>query len=298
MMLPNHLLVIRAEGFAFNPQTAASNAFQHNNSAIHSESALEEFDATIKKLRKNNLIVTVIKDEDPLRPDAIFPNNWLAQIPNGPLCVFPMKAENRQREVRQDVIDRAMQITGNDAVLDVRLLAKEGEALEGTGSIVFHHPSQTAFACISERTSARLLDAFCKEIGYKAISFEAVTPDGKPIYHTNVLMTIGHTHCIICLEAITNQLEREMVKKQLDQCGLKIVPINYGQMNAFCANMLEVSNTKGERMWICSQTAHESLTMSQLWELAEQSEFVVADIQSIEILGGGGIRCLLAGLFI
>jgi hypothetical protein len=294
--LPNNLLLIRSAGFGYNEQTSESNAFQQKL-AINPETARQEFEAMVKTLRKLDVRLTIVDDSDLQRPDSIFPNNWIAQIPGGPLCVFPMMAENRQAEVREDIIERLLGSTTSTHLLDVRQMANPGEFLEGTGSMVFHHASRTAFACESPRTSISLFERFCAAIDYTPVSFAAYDAAGKPVYHTNVVMSIGQDCAVVCADAITDALEQPMVMEKLRQLGLQVVTINLQQMQHFCGNMLEVASTRGERFWLCSRQAHQEMTMGQLWELAENAEVIDIPVNTIEALGGGSVRCMIAGFW-
>jgi hypothetical protein len=286
--------MIRPKNFGYNPQTAVSNSFQNETNKDVRQQAVIEFEQAHEILVSKGIEVKVFNDQDALLPDAIFPNNWISHVPNESVVVYPMLTENRRAEVRTDVIEWMSQFL-NERVMDIR--GDYSRILEGTGSIVFDHQSKTAFACVSPRTNLSLLRDFSSQIGYTTLSFESVDVNGGQIYHTNVVMSLGEDIGIICLESIQDLLERSMLKAHLEKIGKKVLEISYHQMNHFAGNALEVINKEGERFYVMSTTAYESLNDDQIEAIEASTEIIQIDIPTIEQIGGGSIRCMMAGLF-
>jgi hypothetical protein len=298
MQAPQHLILVNPRDFGYNEQTALTNSFQHKVELDNvSEKLMREFHEVKSLLDKYNVAYTVF--ESPLHvtvPDAIFPNNWFSVLPGGELIIFPMQAENRRQEVNEELIQFIATKFAATDFIDLRPNVDSGVFLEGTGSIVFDHVNKIAFAAESPRTNIQLFNALCKHIQYKPVSFLAVDMKGNPIYHTNVMMSIGTHAAVICLECIPDLIEREMLKQFLCSTGNEVVDISYAQMNSFCANILEVENIEGKLFWLMSETAKNAFTANQISQLTKQSVLVVCDVQTIETIGGGGIRCMLAGI--
>lgn len=284
--------------FRFNEQTANSNAFQKNTTEINcGAKAKKEFLNAVNLLKTKGIKVKVFKSKDEHLPDSIFPNNWVCQLPNGPITIFPMLAKNRQKEVNPLIVNWIKEQTNSTHCIDLTGYVSKNWFLEGTGSIIFDHQNKKAFACVSPRTSIRLFEAYCDQIGYVPISFESLDINGKQIYHTNVMMTIAAEYAIVNLDSIENQLERSFLKLELEKSGKKIISISQQQMTNFAANAFEVLNAEGESYLLMSDTAYHSLNSEQLNQINEFSTILRIPIPTIEKVGGGGIRCMVAGLF-
>lgn len=289
--------MIRPASFGFNEQTADSNAFQKADTDQQQvqAKALVEFDAFVQVLRDNNVDVTVIEDTpEPHTPDSIFPNNWISFHENGDVFLYPMQAENRRLERREDIIRQLEQQFKVGHIIDLSRFEKQAQFLEGTGSMVFDRQNKIAYTCISPRTDEEVLNIFCEHAGYKPMIFHAVDQNGKAIYHTNVLMAIAAKYVIICLDAITDDDEAEAIIDSISISGKEIIAIGFEQMNRFAGNMLEVYNKKGESLIVMSQSAWESLYDEQKEVLSSFSRPVYADIKTIEQNGGGSVRCMMA----
>ncbi|MDF2431131.1 MAG: hypothetical protein JWP44_762 [Mucilaginibacter sp.] len=293
----SHILMIRPVNFGFNEETAGSNAFQNRNADKNNvnEKAQGEFDNMVKLLCENGVDVTVIDDTpEPYTPDSIFPNNWVTFHTDGGIFLYPMQAENRRLERREDIIAKLEDRFVVKHIIDLSRFEAEDKFLEGTGSMVLDRENKIAYACLSPRTDSEVLHLFCEQTGYKAITFEAVDERGKAIYHTNVLMCIGSRFAVICLDSIPNPHERIVVKESLTANKKEIIAISFDQMNRFAGNMLEVKNKAGEVLIVMSQNAYNSLTQSQITTLQKFGKLVYADINTIENNGGGSTRCMIA----
>jgi hypothetical protein len=174
-------------------------------------------------------------------------------------------------------------------------MAGEGQYLEGTGSIVFHHASKTAFACVSPRTHPGLLREFCREIGYRDISFGAYDANGFEIYHTNVMLSVADTYAILCEDAVTDALELSMLRRELLSRGLEIISIQLEQMNSFCANVLQIHTRNGKKL-VMSETARNAFSEQQWLQINKHNAVIVLNAENIEKIGGGGVRCMMAVL--
>ncbi|WP_375444847.1 citrulline utilization hydrolase CtlX [uncultured Fibrella sp.] len=296
----SRILMIRPVRFSFNEQTAESNAFQDASLAGRpmdqaQADALREFDEMVRQLRASGVEVTVYNDTpDPHTPDSIFPNNWVSFHFSGTVVLYPMQAENRRLERRQDIIDDLAQQFHVSKVVDLTSFEQQGKYLEGTGSLVLDRMSRVAFACLSPRTHPDVLAEFSRQTGYKTIAFHAVDETGKAVYHTNVLMCIGDSFAVVCLQAIQDLDERLMVRQELERLGKRIIEITIEQMNAFAGNMLLVKTTRGQKLLIMSKQAHQSLTEKQIDVLDDYASLQIVDLATIEANGGGSARCMMA----
>ncbi|WP_454802720.1 citrulline utilization hydrolase CtlX [Mucilaginibacter phyllosphaerae] len=293
----NNLLMIRPVAFGFNVQTAGSNAFQKQDADQQAgqKKAQQEFDGFVQVLRDNGVSVTVINDTiEPHTPDSIFPNNWVSFHDNGNIFLYPMQAENRRLERREDIIRQLEENFKANHVIDLSRYEAKNQFLEGTGSMVLDRENKIAYACLSPRTNAEVLKAFCDYTGYQAITFDALDQNRQAIYHTNVLMAIGSKFAVICLDSIINNTEKEAVIYSLKSTSKEIIAITFDQMNHFAGNMLEVKNNLGETLVVMSQSAFTSLTEEQKTTLEKYGKLVYADINIIETNGGGSARCMMA----
>lgn len=290
--------MIRPNHFGFNEETARSNFFQNNDDIKDlAHLAKVQFDQVVKEIRSHHIAVDTFEDQDVSLPDAVFSNNWLAGIPTNVLTVFPMATETRQKEVRKDIIDWVQQMYDYPQLIDLRSNIEDGRFLEGTGSVVFDHFTKTAFACESQRTSIPLFEAYCGAIGYLPVSFESLDLNGNPIYHTNVMLSIAEKYVIVNLDSVQNQLEKSFLKARLQSNGKALIEISYKQMANFAANVLEVKNATDESFLIMSETAYSTFTVDQLELIQTYSKIITVDVSLFEKIGGGGIRCMITGLF-
>jgi hypothetical protein len=299
MQNTNKILMIRPVGFTYNAQTAANNLFQVAGNADNAqEKALKEFDAFVETLRDNDINVTVIDDTpEPHTPDSIFPNNWISFHENGTAMLYPMYAENRRAERKQHVKEFISQNFNKKNIIDLTAYEKENLFLEGTGSMVLDRENKIAYACISPRTNRKLLNVFCKKMNYTACTFEANDENGNQIYHTNVMMCVADKFVVICLDSITNEEEKGYVMKTIEATSKQIIPITYSQMNCFAGNMLQLENTKGEKLLVMSAQAFHALTREQIATIKEYNRIIYSDLKAIETNGGGSARCMIAEVF-
>jgi len=302
MMQVPTILMIRPASFGYNAETAANNFFQQDPgmpAADVQEKALEEFNKMVDLLRENEIEVLLIEDSrEPPKPDAIFPNNWLSSTPDGKLFIFPMYAPSRRAEKREDIIDR---LSADFEVKDLQDWSEyevEGRFLEGTGSMVMDHRNQLIYAAISERTNLSVLEKFAVTNGYQAIVFLATDAAGRPIYHTNVLMSLGENFAVLCEEAIEEEWELIAVRQLLESTNHAIIPISREQMQRFAGNMLEVKNKKGESVLVLSQSAFESLRKEQKAMLEAYTRLLPIPVPTIEAVEGGSVRCMMAEIFL
>lgn len=294
--------MVRPVRFGYNDQTASSNAFQQAPGAEAPETvqaqALREFDLFVKLLRDAGVQVTVFDDHpEPHTPDSIFPNNWISFHPEGTAVLYPMHAPNRRAERRSDVVDSLSRGVGGFRLLDLTAGEAGGHFLEGTGSLVLDRVHRIAYACRSPRTDPELLEAWGRELGYEPFVFDALDAAGGAIYHTNVMMAVGDTFAVVCLESVQPPEAREALARRLRDTGHEILEISLAQMEAFAGNMLQVHNADGERFTVLSARAHAALGEAQRALLARHSGLIVVPLDVIETYGGGSVRCMLAEVF-
>lgn len=298
---PSAVLMIRPKAFGANPQTAGTNAFQHrpdDNSQFINEQALTEFDKMVDLLRSNDIEVIVVEDTDePVKPDAIFPNNWISFHHDGTVVLYPMLAENRREERTIPVIEKLQENFSIRTTIDLTAHEKQNQFLEGTGSIVFDYTNRIAYASRSPRTSEDVLNEICRKLGFTSIVFDAADEQGRAIYHTNVLLCVGAEFVIICLDAIQNEGDQEKLLNSFSTTNHKVIAISYEQMKLFAGNMMEVKSKSGEPFVLMSQRAYHALLPGQLDAVSRFAEPLAVSIPTIEEYGGGSVRCMVAGIF-
>lgn len=299
-MIASQIIMVRPSRFGFNPETSSSNVFQNdikNNGQSIQETALAEFDKMVEILRKEGIRVLVVNDtNEPHTPDAVFPNNWITTHQNGLVCLFPMEAKNRRLERRDDLIVYLEKNYDCSRIIDYTDAESIGSFLEGTGSIVFDHQYKLAYACRSSRTDETLLKNYCDTINYRPVIFDALDQNGAPIYHTNVMMHVGENYVVICADSIPKE-ERVIVEATIISCRKELIDISFEQMNSFAGNLLQLKGKNG-LVTILSQTAFDSLSESQKTAISSTSKLLSIPIPTIESVGGGSVRCMMAENFL
>ena len=303
MQSANTVFLVRPARFSFNPETAASNHFQQTmaglDAAVVQARAFAEFDALVATLRAKGVNVLVFEDTpEPVKPDAVFPNNWLTLHPDGRVLLYPMCAPNRRAERRPDILEALRQQFAVTEVIDFSPREQEGRFVEGTGSLVFDHQHRIAYAGLSPRTDARLLAEIAAQLGYRPVTFRAHDAHGQEIYHTNVMLSIGAGFAVLCPESVTDATERAAVVACLAATGHEIVAISLAQVAHFAGNMLALQSAEGSILLAMSQSAFDALTAAQRRALGAYGELLPLPIPTIETSGGGSVRCMLAEVFL
>ena len=301
------ILMIRPTAFRANEQTAVNNYFQKDpeeDDQQHLENkAQAEFDSFVEKLRSAGVEVLVYNPKDGLdTPDAHFPNNWISFHQDGTVAIYPMFAENRRLERREGVLD-LVENSGFEIkeVMDYSSAEEEDVFLEGTGSLILDRKNRKAYCALSQRADEGLFIEFCEDFDYFPVVFRACqTVDNSrvPIYHTNVMMCIGETFAVICLECIDDKAERKMVRKHLQESNKEIIAITEEQVAQFAGNMLQLRTLSGKSLIIMSQSARNSLSSNQINSLEKHGEILSGDLEIIETCGGGSARCMMAEVFL
>jgi len=297
------IMMVRPANFGFNLETAANNSFQTNDQSLTTkeirERARNEFDAFVVKLRAAGVRVVVIEDTpEPVKHDAVFPNNWFSTHAGGTLVTYPIFAPMRRLERRADIVDQLVKEFGYTRRLKLEDQETEERYLEGTGSLILDRENKIVYACRSIRTHDDLMDEFSVTLGYEKVLFDATDRQGDPIYHTNVMMAIGTTFCVICLDSIRDQAERKKILDRLEGSGKEVVEISLAQMESFAGNMLQViSKEDRTQILVMSQQAFESLKPTQIIQLQKHTTLLHSDIRTIETYGGGSARCMMAEIF-
>lgn len=294
------LLMIRPANCGYNPQTAASNSFQIRLESFSNEQIKEraraEFDGFVELLRAKNINVFVVEDTPaPVKPDAVFPNNWISFHADGTVFLYPLLSEKRNSERRADIIERLKNHFQINETID--LSRAENRILEGTGSMVLDRANRIIYACLSPRTDKNLLEEFAARIGYEPITFVCLDAQGAEIYHTNVVMCVGERLAIVCLDTIENRTERGKVEKSLIETNHEIVEISLAQTNDFAGNMLEVRSSDNKNYLIMSARARKLLNEKQSKQIEKYARILSAQIETIEAVGGGSVRCMMAEIF-
>ena len=299
--------MIRPASFRMNEQTAVNNYYQKEIASVSDETiqfkALQEFDAFVDRLKSIGVQVIVVNDtKNTNTPDAIFPNNWISFHEDGTVGVYPMFAENRRLERREDIFD-ILEDEGfviND-IVDYTSAESEGLFLEGTGSIALDRVNQKAYCALSARADEDLFIEFCEDFEYTPIPFVAnQTVDGKrlPIYHTNVMMCLAETFAVICLDSIDAKDDKKNVLKHLKEDKKEVILISEEQVVHFAGNMLQVLGENDERFLVMSQSAKDCLTKQQVNSIEKHCKIISSSLTTIETCGGGSARCMMAEVFL
>ncbi len=301
----DNILMIRPVAFEMNKETAVNNYFQKTLNieaeAINAK-VQKEFDDFVKVLQSAEINVFVYEDIADLKiPDSIFPNNWISFHQSGNLALYPMFAENRRRERRQDILEdlenKGFQF---HQVYDYTAAEDENVFLEGTGSLILDRENRKAYCALSPRANEELLFEFCEDFEYLPIPFKAYqTVDNKRllIYHTNVMMCVGTDIAVICFDSIDDKADKKLLSKSLKEDGKAIIEISEQQLEAYAGNMLEVQNKNGDKFLVMSTQAYNSLNVSQIQSIEQHLKILHSPLNTIETLGGGSARCMMAEIF-
>lgn len=294
---PSAVILIRPHHFSVNPVTAADNAFQEvPNLApeVIAKGAYSEASALQSALEGAGVRVHVFEDDETSRPDSVFPNNWLSTHIGGHVAVYPMFAPNRRLERRWDVVDMLKEKYRVQDVIDYSGLEVDGIYLEGTGAMVLDNDERVAYVVKSSRADPIALERFCTNFGYEPMVFEATDPTGKPIYHTNVMMTIATEFALVGTEMIQPPERRQEIIERLESSGRKVITLDFDQIANFAGNCLELTGSEG-RILALSQRALESLRPEQIEIIERSCKLVAVPVPTIE-LSGGSVRCMIAGI--
>ncbi len=301
--ITNSIVMVRPVNFGFNPETAENNSFQSKIEGLSAqetqEQALREFDDFVALLRDHGIEVKVVEDTaDPYTPDSIFPNNWFTTHEDGVIITYPMFAELRQKERREDILDELGKGVTSVKRYGFEYFEEEGKYLEGTGSMILDRPNRIVYACLSERTHVEILEKFSVLRNYDKVFFYSVDKGNEPVYHTNVMMTLGEHFVVICMDSVKDEEERKALYKSFMETEKEVIEITFDQMYQFAGNMIQLRNSRGERFVIMSQVAKKSLTKAQIEKIEAHGKILSPDINTIETLGGGSARCMIAENFL
>ncbi|QDU85395.1 hypothetical protein Pla163_25240 [Planctomycetes bacterium Pla163] len=299
------VFMVRPGAFGANPETAASNVFQARagdtaaDDATLLERAQGEWDALHEALVAAGVEVVAEQDRDfdgvPPGPDACFPNNWFTTHADGRLVLYPMESPTRRREARSAFIARIATAVGATSTLDLRAAEADGRFLEGTGSLIPDRERRIVFAALASRTDAGLLADWCDALHYRAVSFRTELR-GAPIYHTNVMLALGPDVALVGLDAVPDGSERATLASELEATGRELMPLSESDLLAFCGNVLFLRTRAGDGVWAMSARAAEAFGPQRLARLERTGAIVAPDVSTIEDVGGGGVRCMLAEL--
>lgn len=296
--------MVRPAACGSNPETAVSNAFQRlsvTDPVADREAVAAEFDGCVDVLRSAGVNVLVLEDsEEPAKPDAVFPNNWFSTHADGRVLLYPMLSAKRRLERRADALADVLKEAGFERLkFDSTLVDQfeaQGRYLEGTGSVVFDHVSRAAYACRSLRTDDEVLIRMCELLGYEPVAFDAFDESVQAYYHTNVMMSVGSDFAIVCLESVAGE-SRAMLVERLASSGHEIIEISRAQAARFAGNVIELCSTAGDRVLALSDSALEALGEDAARLEARGISLTHAPIPTIERLGGGSTRCMIAEIF-
>jgi hypothetical protein len=300
------VFMVDPASFAFNEQTAASNAMQRADTGEAGTDVLlarvrTEAQLLRRALESEGVRVLLVADTAvPRKPDAVFPNNWISFHADGTLVLYPLLAPNRRFERRMELVDEVCAALNFQPRRRLDLTAHEasGKFLEGTGSLVLDHVARVAYACRSPRTDESLVHEWVRQMDYQALVFDATDAQGQAYYHTNVLMWIGSRCLMVCAAAIA-AADRARVMARLRHSGRELIEIDRDAVEAFAGNMLELATwdeALGDAtVLVMSARAKGALSAAQLRQLSGSVDTVLAvPVPTIERVGGGSVRCMLA----
>ena len=302
--ITNTVLMVRPVRFRMNEQTVVNNYFQEEMDLKNEEinrQAQQEFDGLVQKLREVGVKVIAIDDiYEQNTPDSVFPNNWITFHQNANVAIYPMFAENRRRERREDILEK-VEAEGFDIenVYDYTEAEKENIFLEGTGAMILDRVNRKAYCALSPRADEELFIEFCEDFEYTPVLFTAyqqVNGKAMPIYHTNVMMALGVNFAIVCLETITDKKERKNLLNHLKEDNKEVINITIQQMHQYAGNMLQVQG-KDSTYMVMSDTAYNALTPQQISTIEKYTHIIHSNLETIETCGGGSARCMLAEVF-
>ena len=301
MITPSTVLMVKPWTFGYDAESASSNAFQKESKHPEADrlKAIAEYEAAIEKIAAAGIEVISYEEKSPAPlPDAVFPNNWIGLHPGGRVIIYPMAHSSRQLEKEQEVIP-ALIDAGHRPVesIDLSEYEQEERYFEGTGSMVIDYRNKKAYACISPRTDLNLFRQVCELLELEDISFRSTDLNGQEIYHTNVMMAITEKLAIVCMESIENLLERKMLEQNFIKDKLELIDLNQQQINHFCGNVFEAKSKNGDSYLICSQQAWDHFTEAQQAIISRHHKPLPIDIETIERIGGGSARCMVAGVY-
>ena len=305
--ISNHLIMIQPNHFGFNEETAINNYYQKNEKRM-SEAQIKkvarvEFNELIRKMKEKKINVKIFSDrKHVITTDSVFPNNWMTLHEEGKVILYPMFSDNRRKERRNDIIkDYLKENFQINEIIDLSEWEKREKFLEGTGSMVLDRQNKICFAAVSKRTSKSILKEFCKKLNYKLFTFTAnqTCKDNRvPIYHTNVMMSIGEKFALICIKSIDDPKEKSEIIRLLNQPKREIIEVNESQIENFVGNILEVQNLEKQNFIIMSTRAFEYLNKKQRNKLECYGEIIHSDLNIIEKIGGGSARCMITENFL
>jgi hypothetical protein len=303
----NSILMIRPVNFRMNEQTAVNNYYQKVLKdllpATVNQKALQEFDAFVEKLRGFGVEVVVVSDTKELdTPDSIFPNNWVSFHADATVALYPMFAENRRLERREDILEE-LEKNGFliENIVDYTSAEDEQVYLEGTGSMILDRENKKAYCALSPRADEDLFIEFCEDFEYTPVvftSYQTVDNKREAIYHTNVMMCVAETFAVVCLSTIDDKSERKNLLKSLKEDKKQVIDITEEQVTSFAGNMLQVKGANDELFLVMSQAAHECLTQSQISQINRHCKIISSSLATIEACGGGSARCMMAEVFL
>ena len=302
--ITNTVLMVRPVRFRMNEQTVVNNYFQEEMDLKNDEinrQAQQEFDVLVEKLRTVGVKVIVVDDiYEQNTPDSVFPNNWITFHQNGDIAIYPMFAENRRRERREDILDK-VEAEGFDIenVYDYTDVEKENIFLEGTGAMVLDRVNRKAYCALSPRADEELFIEFCEDFEYTPVIFKAyqqVNNEQLPIYHTNVMMALGVDFAVVCLDTITDKSERKNLLHHLKEDKKEVINITPKQMEQYAGNMLQVQG-KNSTYLVMSDAAYNALTPQQIQTIEKHTQILHSNLETIETCGGGSARCMMAEVF-
>lgn len=298
---PAAVVMIRPHRFHPNPETAHDNGFQQAAAAggpdadTLAREALAEVGRAAAQLGAAGVQVHLF-DDDGTRgtPDSVFPNNWFSTHAGGELVLYPMAAPSRRRERRADVLDRLQTHYRVHRRIDLSHAEAEGRALEGTGAMVLDHLARVAYVARSGRADDGLLARFAAELRYEPLAFDTADAQGRPVYHTNVMMCVASGFALVGLGLIADAAQRRAVQARLHASGREVIELSPAQVAGFAGNAIELQGHDG-LLLAMSARGVARLAPTQREAIERHARLLPIAVPTIE-RAGGSVRCMLAGV--
>ncbi|GAB2446064.1 arginine deiminase-related protein [Nocardioides hungaricus] len=293
---PRDVVMVRPTRFVPNPATIADNLFQPREAIAPTpeiaQRAYDEVARMATQLESAGVTVHLFDDLDGDRPDSVFPNNWFSTHPDGRVALYPMYSPTRRSERRPDILASLRSRFRVNAVYDYSVLEDDDLFLEGTGSMVLDHLHRIAYIARSFRSHDRAVEMVCRDLGYRPVLFSTQDVRGEPIYHTNVMMSVGTEVATVAVDSIGDPVERATVLSSLAESGREVVALDRTQLDEFAGNTIELTGDEG-RLLVISSRAAAALTADQQRRLERYVTLMPIDVPTVE-LAGGSVRCMIA----
>ena len=259
----------------------------------------------------NGINPRIFEQEIPEAVDSIFPDWFFTlknpDIPGGVLINGSMFHPKRRLEHSEKILRELRHDYAH--FIDLSYFESENKALEMKGVTVFDYRNRKVYLTLSARSNIEVAEELIRQLNmlipdpkrhYRLVTFTSQDKNGEIIYHTDVMMTILHSHIVINTSALCEQ-DRERIIDEItseeNDHPYEIIDISFEETDSFGSNMFNLLDKSGNQTVICSKTAYNNFTTKNLETLCQHYKLVPMDVSTIELLGGGSTRCMMVELF-